>query len=445
MSARGAGRPAAGARPRRVLLAVMPWLTPFMPSLAASLLQASLRRAGIACDVRYFNLAWDRLVLDAWARFANRRRPERDPRLHPLFRMGEGRQGEWVFARARFGPRTASDRAFRRGIGRPEDGRAVDPLVARFFATLPRLAPPFLRACAGSVAWERYGLVGFTSSFQQNLASIGLARELKRRHPGLPVLLGGANASGDPGAELLARFPEIDAVFSGEADEAMPGIAAAFLDGRAPAGVPGLLVRRGGRIAGARGAWPIVRDLDALPTPDYADYFAQYGRSGLPRDAAQFLPVELSRGCWWGARRPCVFCGLNGRHRSYRAKSADRALREIRALVRRWRIPRLFLVDTVYQPGRFRPLLRALARRREPVRFFAAIRASLPAADYGRLRAAGGDHVLPGIESFSTATLRRMNKGSTALANVLCLRRCREAGLRANWNILYGFPGEDGA
>ena len=36
-----------------------------------------------------------------------------------------------------------------------------------------------------------------------------------------------------------------------------------------------------------------------------------------------------------------------------------------------------------------------------------------------------------------------MRKGVKALQNVACLKFCREAGIVASWNLLYGFPGED--
>ena len=47
--------------------------------------------------------------------------------------------------------------------------------------------------------------------------SIGIAVELKHRYPGLHVWMGGPHVSANPRA-ALARFPEIDAVFVGEAE-----------------------------------------------------------------------------------------------------------------------------------------------------------------------------------------------------------------------------------
>ena len=58
------------------------------------------------------------------------------------------------------------------------------------------------------------------------------------------------------------------------------------------------------------------------------------------------------------------------------------------------------------------------------------------------LAAAGVRRIQPGIESLSDHVLTLMRKGTTALQNVQLLKWCREYGVSAEWNLLYGFPGE---
>jgi hypothetical protein len=43
----------------------------------------------------------------------------------------------------------------------------------------------------------------------------------------------------------------------------------------------------------------------------------------------------------------------------------------------------------------------------------------------------------------SDRVLSLMRKGTTALQNIQLLKWCREFGVRPEWNLLYGFPGED--
>ena len=51
--------------------------------------------------------------------------------------------------------------------------------------------------------------------------------------------------------------------------------------------------------------------------------------------------------------------------------------------------------------------------------------------------------IQPGIESLSTKILKLMRKGVTALQNIALLKWCAVYGIRVNWNIIVGTPGED--
>src|SRR5690606_18211239 len=90
--------------------------------------------------------------------------------------------------------------------------------------------------------------------------------------------------------------------------------------------------------------------LDDLPLPDYDEYFARFERLGFqgadPRRHVD-LPIEGSRGCWWGAKNHCVFCGLNAGTIKYRAKSPARLLDEMSTLSARYRNFHIETVDNI--------------------------------------------------------------------------------------------------
>ena len=54
----------------------------------------------------------------------------------------------------------------------------------------------------------------------------------------------------------------------------------------------------------------------------------------------------------------------------------------------------------------------------------------------------GVTRIQPGIESLNDHILTLMRKGTTALQNIQMLKWCLEFGVHADWNLLYGFPGE---
>ena len=97
-------------------------------------------------------------------------------------------------------------------------------------------ADGFLRRCVESVDWGAYDVVGFTTTFAQNVASLALARRVKERSPESVVVLGGANCEGEMGLALHRSFPFVDLVCAGEADLTFPRLLTTLRGGRRPGG-----------------------------------------------------------------------------------------------------------------------------------------------------------------------------------------------------------------
>src|SRR6185503_12803258 len=98
----------------------------------------------------------------------------------------------------------------------------------------------FLEECLEEVVAARPRLVGFTSVFQQHVASLALARRIKRALPETFIVFGGANCEGPMGAETVRQFPFVDAAVSGEADLVFPELVGRVLAGRPLDGLPGV-------------------------------------------------------------------------------------------------------------------------------------------------------------------------------------------------------------
>ena len=88
-----------------------------------------------------------------------------------------------------------------------------------------------------------------------------------------------------------------------------------------------------------------VRDLDRLPYPEFGDYFQRLGHSPLSNQIDPLLLFESARGCWWGAKTQCTFCGLNGGSIGFRSKSALRVIDELRYLRRTHGVRRACATD----------------------------------------------------------------------------------------------------
>ena len=71
---------------------------------------------------------------------------------------------------------------------------------------------------------------------------------------------------------------------------------------------------------------PLIRDMDSLPLPGLRPLLHGLKASTLSNLIEPALLAESSRGCWWGEKFHCTFCGLNGAGMKYRSKSPERVL-----------------------------------------------------------------------------------------------------------------------
>jgi ribosomal peptide maturation radical SAM protein 1 len=414
---------------KKILLVSMPFGAMERPALGLSLLKARVTRDGIVCDVRYPSFTFaDLLGAEKYQWISS---------ALPYIAFA----GDWCFAEALYGPRPAADVGYLAEVLQKTWRLSTKTIAA--VKEVRAMAEKFLDHCMECIPWEDYAIVGFTSTFEQNLASLALAKRIKAVHPRIAIVFGGANWEGEMGEELHRQFRFVDYVCLGEADESFPVLAALLLTKTAKAAAlpRGIVYRENGRSLSTGRPMP-VRNMDALPFPDFSDYFRAWSESSASLVTVPTVLIETSRGCWWGDKSHCTFCGLNGATLAYRSKSSARALEEMRFLSDRWQTDRIEVVDNILDMRYFSDLLPALAKDGRPWEIFYEVKANLTRAQVATLRAAGVTRIQPGIESLSDHVLKLMRKGTCGLRNVQLLKWCRELGIRVDWNLLYGFPGE---
>jgi ribosomal peptide maturation radical SAM protein 1 len=299
----------------------------------------------------------------------------------------------------------------------------------------------FIAHCMTQVDWSQYRAVGFSVTFAQTMSSLYLAYKLKRMYPKLAIIFGGANVDAEMGFDLLSGCEWIDYVVHGEAEQTFPQLLAAIRSGNTP-DLPAISYRAQDKLVSGISTTSPLKDMDASPIPDYSDYFQQAAHRKLDRAVKIALPIESSRGCWWGAKHHCTFCGLNGVTMNFRKKSWDRVYDEIMTMSRSYRCLSFNAVDNILDMSYFQQLLPALAKANIDFTVFYEVKANLSRQHIQLLAQAGITRVQPGIESFSTELLQKMRKGVTAIQNVQFLKWCREYDVEPQWNLLYGFPGE---
>ena len=406
-----------------VVFAVLPFADVNRPAIGVSLLQSAARQAGFSSTIEYFNLDFaEALGLELYARLAFALPPD-------LL------AGEWFFADSVFGASVPAEEDYLEKI---LGNWAPDERWLREIMEARAQSAAFVEKCARRITEHRPRVVAFTSTFHQTCACLAVAKRLKEAPDPPSVIFGGANCEGEMGRTMIRAFPWIDYISVGEADESFPAFLRGLLHQGSREPPPGILARGAADLT-----WPApVENLDALPMPDYAEYFARIETSPLRPDLQPCVLIETSRGCWWGAKHHCTFCGLNGATMTFRSKSPDRAFAEFAFLSRTYDTKRVDCVDNILDVRYVQTLFPQLADSGLDLSLFYEVKSNLRFDQLASLRAGGMQNIQPGIESFSKKVLSLMKKGCTGAQNVQLLRWCRELGIGVAWNLLAGFPGE---
>lgn len=378
---------------RRVLLICPPFQHPRLSSMSVSHLATYLRERGVPCEEAYLHFELMRIVgIETYMAAIDRRR---------------GFVAELLFAEALHGSLDPEweVRIEKRFGDRGERRDAVSRFEERCVRRIESCAPD---------------LVGITTSYNQLLPALWIAKVIKERSLGAKVVLGGTACSNPSGRRILEGYPQVDYAVSGYGE------------------LPLLALARGETPEDNPIASHVPLDIDSLPLPDYRPFVREAEEFGPPSDLR--LQYQSSRGCWWGERKHCSFCGLNGIQMSYSARSPQKVIDDVRTLWERHGC-NLNATDCILSRDHMREVLPRLAMFAERPWLFYELKANMTEEQVktlARARVVGQ----VGIETLSTALLRLLNKGGTGIAILAVLKWCAESGARIVWNMLHSIPGE---
>lgn len=414
-----------------IVFAYMPWATTTRPSLALGILTSLCREQSVRTTTFYANLDLSADIgFEAAGRMANERC------LYGL--------SEHLFACDMFGPEMLESDTYLEALA-----EIALPDIFKDVAYLRRLrddiVPCFLDRIEARILAVEPSCLGLSATFNQVMSSLAIAKRIKRRAPEVQVLAGGACFDDEMGQEYHQKLPGvIDHVFMGEAETAFREWLWRHKAGEPTAGIPGVTYVQNGELRLVEGG-PLA-DLNDSPAPDYDDFFAERERVRLETGKVfniEFLPFEGSRGCWWGQKNHCVFCGINPGLMSFREKTVDRVISEMVSLAQRYRIVNLTASDYNVSRRSRHVLFERLKQLDLDIECFYEVRADLTKEEIALMRDAGIVKVQPGIESFSTELLQLMKKGTSRIRHIQFLRWAKEYKIHLSYNILNGFPGEE--
>lgn len=414
----------------RVILVNMPWTVLQEPGLGLGILSSVLRTAQIpveTVDAHLYMLRW--LKYDTYTEVAN------------LFGVND-----WIFT-GELDSGTVESEAddlesvLVRVAQYGEEKRAE--LREKLLRIRREVVPSFLDTVLDTIDFSDVALVGFTCLYDQTFSALALAARIREKHPDIMIAFGGYALQAPVGPELQSAFSEMDVIAYGDGEPTIVPLYRAACGQCGLDSVPNISYRTESgeiRFTPARQC-----DIDTSPAPNYDDFVASVRRLKA-EDKVELtgsqLPFESSRGCWWGQKNHCKFCGIDEETLRYRVKNPGTVIRQLDELHDRYGALSFRASDYIFPHSFHGEFVSALTVRGAPYRLHYEMKSNLTADMVDGLYSAGFHFVQLGIESFSTPVLRRMNKGVTSLQNIYSIYELTRSRVAIYYNILYGFPGD---
>lgn len=272
----------------------------------------------------------------------------------------------------------------------------------------------------------------------QLVSAVPLARALKERHPGVPIVWGGNFPSLYPKPVLAA--PYVDWVVRGQGEHTLIELLDVLAGRRDPKEVAGLAFPDGDRLhIGRERIWVGPDELpappwDRIPVDDYLHPTFLGRRNGV---------YQASIGCPYS----CRFCGVISVFGSReKQESPERTAEHLRWLVERHGMDAVHFYDNNFFVTEERAT--ELAERLLPLKLSwwceARIDAMLRFSDatWKLLRRAGLRMVFYGAESGSDEVLKRMDKKLTTAQTLEVAARTRQHDVVPEFSFVFGDPDE---
>ncbi len=269
--------------------------------------------------------------------------------------------------------------------------------------------------------------------------AVEASRLVKRLRPNLPVIFGGWHPT--LLAEQTLRECFIDLVVRNQGELTLLEIVQRIEAGRGFDDVAGCSFKSGGLIR--HNPDRVIVSLNELPVPAYD--LVDFDRYELACGQRK-LPYATSVGCPYA----CNYCTDSVFYRRiFNSQSAQRVIDDVTKLVAKHRIREVALLDSNFLVDHRRAIQIAKGFEDSGSGFSWTFQTSTDLMrrfsddDVLLLGKSGVTHIGFGVESASEHVLSIMNKGHQKIEDVFeSARKCRKAGIRATFNLIFGFPGE---
>jgi len=283
-------------------------------------------------------------------------------------------------------------------------------------------------------------VVGMTvySGPKEQSPSLAIANTIKERTPDIPLIIGGPHCSIFPEQAIQMHHAQVCMV--GEGENRIGAVMDALQGIKAFSSIPGIFYREGDTIR-STGPSEQIKDLDPLPFParDLVKKY-EYGYSfGVKVIPGTVTSMMCSRGCPFH----CTFCQREVLQPTYQAHSAQRVIAEIDEVVRSGYTSIMFADDNfLTNKKKTEAIMDHIINERYDLRLW-ILNARVDSADtvlYTKLRKAGVEHIIFGVESGDQEVLDFYNKKITLDQIREAVTLSHKVGIFTDANFILGAP-----
>ena len=275
-------------------------------------------------------------------------------------------------------------------------------------------------------------IVGFSILDIQRGFTFALIKKIRSTFGGT-IAVGGPDPTRFP-KEYIKLCSDIDILFTGESEESFPLLLQAIKSERQSLeSIPGIYYRnqKGGLVVNESTGV----DFSATPTPDF---------NGLPLEKylTPALPLQVSRGCYWGK---CNFCIHYDTYGSYQKRNIDKVIEDIKTTINKHNTKYFHFTDDCISVSLADQLTEAILSNNINIRWLSYFRLEkgLNKDRLSMIYQAGGRVLEFGLESASEKVLHLMNKTIFLNSAAKVIDDASAIGFLVKLFMFHGYPGEN--
>jgi len=284
---------------------------------------------------------------------------------------------------------------------------------------------------------ESFDIVGITAMTPVINSAKEVAKVTRNVLPSSIILLGGQHITSFP-KQTMTQISEIDIGAIGEAEETIKELTKAISDKKNLKGVDGIIYRQKTNLVITKRR-ELIKNLDEIPFP--ARHLLPNSKYWKLTGDRNFTTILFSRGCPYN----CVFCAKEIFGKTYRQRSVENLVDEIKHIVKTMKVKEIVFYDDTLTINREKiiKLCDELIKLKLDLKWKCETRVNLVDEELLRKMKQSGCYIVAfGVESAVQKNLDFLNKGITVEQTRKAFSLAKKAGLQTAGYFIFGIPGE---